>query len=194
MYVDPCVAALIESQAVSRSRVRLVRIVLLGDSHLARIQRRLPGIGENVLNAAEGGATVLHLEGQADGADLTGSDVVVVSVGTNDAAPWSNVSVADFRRVLSRFVRSEPAGAWVILLPPGVDEARLGPRDRTNAVVDEYREAAAAVAASHSARLLDTRPMLAQLGTAAFAKDGLHLSGAAYRLLLPALAASTQSY
>ena len=39
-----------------------------------------------------------------------------------------------------------------------------------------------------TARLLDTRSLLAQLGTAAFAEDGLHLSGAAYRLLLPALA------
>ncbi|KRE99227.1 hypothetical protein ASG88_16025 [Nocardioides sp. Soil777] len=170
-----------------------MRIVLLGDSHLARVQRRLPGVGENVLNAAQGGATVLHLEVQADGADLMGSDVVVVCVGTNDAAPWNDVSVAGFRRGLGRFVRSRPAGAWVIMSPPGVDEARLGPRDRTNAVVNEYRDAAATVAASHSARLLDTRSMLAQLGTAAFAKDGLHLSGAAYRLLLPALAASTQS-
>jgi lysophospholipase L1-like esterase len=171
-----------------------VRIVLLGDSHLARIQRRLPGIGENVLNAAQGGATVLHLEGQADGADLTGSDVVVVSVGTNDAAPWSDVSVAVFQRVLSRFVRSERAGAWVILSPPGVDEARVGPRDRTDAVVGEYREAAAAVAASSSARLLDTRSLLAPLGMAAFATDGLHLSGAAYRILLRALAESTKSH
>ena len=72
--------------------------------------------------------------------------------------------------------------------PPGVDESRLGAGDRTNAVVTEYRDAATAVAESHSARLLDTRSLLAQLGTAAFAKDGLHPSGAAYRLLLPALA------
>ncbi len=170
-----------------------MRIVLLGDSHLARIQRDAPRIGENVLNAAQGGATVLHLEGQADGAGLTGSDVVVVSVGTNDAAPWHDMSVADFQRGLGRFVRSRPAGAWVIMSPPGVDESRLGPRDRTNAVVNEYREAAAAVAESHAARLLDTRSLLAPLGTAAFATDGLHLSGAAYRLLLPALAESTQS-
>ena len=52
----------------------------------------------------------------------------------------------------------------------------------------EYRDAATAIAESHSARLLDTRSLLAQLGTAAFPEDGLHLSGAAYRLLLPALA------
>ena len=164
-----------------------MRIVLLGDSHLARIQRQLPRIGEIVLNAAQGGATVRHLKAQADGMGLTGSDVVVVSVGTNDAAPWNEVPVADFQRALSRFVRSNPAGVWVIMSPPGVDESRLGAGDRTNAVVTEYRDAATAVAESHSARLLDTRSLLAQLGTAAFAKDGLHPSGAAYRVL-PALA------
>ena len=165
-----------------------MRIVLLGDSHLARIQRQLPRIGENVRNAARGGATVRHLEAQAEGVGLTASDVVVVSVGTNDAAPWKAVPVADFRMALSRFVESRQAGVWVIMTPPGVDESRPGAGDRSNAVVAGYRDAATAVAASHSARLLDTRSLLAQLGNAAFAKDGLHLSGAAYRLLLPALA------
>lgn len=134
-----------------------------------------------------------HLEAQADGVGLTGSDVVVVSVGTNDAAPYNDVPVADFERSLSRFVRSTPAGAWVIMAPPGVDESRLGAGGRTNAVVAEYWDATIAVAQSHSARLLDTRSLVAQLGTASFAKDGLHLSGAAYGLLLPALAASGRS-
>ena len=170
-----------------------MRIVLLGDSHLARIRRQLPRIGEDVVNAARGGATVRHLEAQADGVGLTGSDVVVVSVGTNDAAPHNDVPVADFERSLSRFVRSNPAGAWVIMSPPGVDESRPGAGGRTNAVVTEYRDAAIAVAQSHSARLLDTRSWVAQLGTAFFAKDGLHLSGAAYGLLLPGLAACGRS-
>ncbi|WP_107774349.1 SGNH/GDSL hydrolase family protein [Nocardioides sediminis] len=165
-----------------------MRIVLLGDSHLARIQRQLPRIGENVLNAAQGGATVRHLEAQAEGVRLTASDLVVVSVGTNDAAPWNAVPVADFQRTLSRFVGSRQAGAWVIMTPPGVDESRLGAGDRTNAVVAHYRDAATAVADSRTARLLDTRSLLTPLGADAFAKDGLHLSGLAYRLLLPALA------
>ena len=68
-----------------------MRIVLLGDSHLARIKRELPRLGESVLNAAVGGATVLDLEAQANGAVLTAEDVVVVSVGTNDGAPWKKV-------------------------------------------------------------------------------------------------------
>jgi lysophospholipase L1-like esterase len=74
------------------------------------------------------------------------------------------------------------------MTPPGVDESRPGAGDRSNAVVAGYRDAATAVAESHAARLLDTRSLLAPLGAAAFASDGLHLSGAGYRLLLPALA------
>lgn len=61
-----------------------MRTVLLGDSHLARIKRELPRFGPSALNAAVGGATVLDLEYQGDGALLTADDVVVVSVGTND--------------------------------------------------------------------------------------------------------------
>lgn len=169
-----------------------MRIVLLGDSHLARIQRQLPLIGENVLNAARGGATVRHLESQADGAVLSRSDVVIVSVGTNDAAPRNDVPLADFEQALDRFLGSTPAGARVIMTPPGVDESRPGAGDRTNALVATYREAATAVAESRSARLLDTPALLAHLGTAAIAGDGLHLSGAAYGVLLPALARGGQ--
>lgn len=165
-----------------------MRVVLLGDSHLARIQRGLPRIGEDVLNAAEGGATVRDLEAQADRAALGVSDVVVVSVGTNDAAPWNDQPPADFERTLSHFVHSHPVGAWVVMTPPGVDETRLGAGDRTNAAVTRYREAAASVAESHAARLLDTPALLAPLGHDAFKSDGVHLSGPAYRLLLPALA------
>lgn len=164
-----------------------MRIVLLGDSHLARIRRQLPLIGKDVVNAARGGATVRDLEAQADGAALTDADVVIVSVGTNDAAPHHEVPVADFRRAIGRVLEST-VGAWVVMTPPGVVEARLGAHGRTNAVVAHYREAAIAAAASHSARLLDTPPLLAHLGTSAFAEDGLHLSGAGHGVLLPALA------
>ena len=165
-----------------------MRIVLLGDSHLARIQRQLPLIGDHVLNAARGGATVRHLVTQADGAGLTGSDVVIVSVGTNDAAPRNDVAVADFEQALDTFLGSTPAGACAVMTPPGVDESRPGAGGRTNAVVADYRKAARAVAESRSARLLDTPSLLAHLGAAAFAADGLHLSGAGYGVLLPALA------
>jgi hypothetical protein len=38
-----------------------MRIVLIGDSHLARVRRDLDRLGPAVVNAAVGGATVLDL-------------------------------------------------------------------------------------------------------------------------------------
>jgi lysophospholipase L1-like esterase len=163
-------------------------MVLLGDSHLARVQRELPRLGEAVVNAAVGGATVRDLQVQADATGLGGSDTVVVSVGTNDAAPCNRVSVVDFGASLGRFIRANSVATWVIMAPPGVDESSFGAAGRTNAALAQYRSAAQAVADSHAAHFLDSVSLLAPLGPRAFAADGLHLSGAAYRLLLPALA------
>ena len=68
-----------------------MRVVLLGDSHLARVRRDLLVLGPDVCNAAEGGASSLDLLAQATGAAVEEDDLVVVSVGTNDAAPWKHV-------------------------------------------------------------------------------------------------------
>jgi lysophospholipase L1-like esterase len=168
-----------------------VRIVLLGDSHLARIRRELPRLGENVLNAAVGGATVRDLGKQAADAGLTATDVAVVSVGTNDGAPWKAVPVDAFRRQLGTFLASSDARRWVVVTPPGVDEERLKAHgDRTNAVLNAYRGATVAAAQAASALLVDSADLLRPLGSRAFSDDGLHLSGEGYRRLLPALAAA----
>jgi len=140
------------------------------------------------LNAAAGGATVLNLEAQADGAVLTADDVVVVSVGTNDGTPWNKVPVHDFHRTLMEFVVTRRARTWVVMAPPGVDESRLGAGERNNAVLSAYWGATAAVAQSASAPLIDSRALLRPLGSRAFNRDGIHLSGEGYRQLLPALA------
>lgn len=166
-----------------------MRVVLLGDSHLARIRRDLPRVGPDVLNAAVGGSTALDLLAQADQADVGPADVVAVSVGTNDAATWRQVPLDAFAGAVSACVRSVPAGRWVYLAPPGVDESRLaGTAGRTNAELARYRDAATTVFADAGAAVLRTDRVIEPLGADAFADDGLHLSGAGYELVLPALA------
>lgn len=165
-----------------------MRIVLLGDSHLARVQRDLPLLGKDVVNAAVGGATVHDLAIQAAAASVRPDDVVVLSIGTNDAAPWNKVPVARFRDVLEQFLRSCDADRCVIILPPGVIEARLSGRgDRTNALLEDYRTAVTAAAAATEAEIMDSKAELSPLGPSAFASDGLHLNGEGYRVLLSAL-------
>src|SRR6478609_2742014 len=110
-----------------------MRIVLLGDSHLARVRRDLPMVGTGVCNVAEGGASALDLLTQATAADVQESDLIVLSVGTNDAAPWKQLPVTIFAQVLLHSMESMRVRRWIYVAPPGVDEARLsGPGDRTN--------------------------------------------------------------
>ena len=177
---------------MSLARLAKVRILLLGDSHLARIKRELPRLGENVVNAAVGGTTVHDLDAQAAAAAVGPDDVVVLSIGTNDAAPWKEVPSELFGQVLEQFLSSRRVGRWVILLPPGVVEIRLnGSGDRTNALLEDYRAVATAAATSAEAAIIDPQVVLSALGSSAFASDGLHLSGEGYRALLPALMAAT---
>ena len=167
----------------------MTRVVLLGDSHLARVRRDLPALGPDVRNAAEGGASSLDLLAQATRASVEEDDLVVVSVGTNDAAPWKHVPVPAFAQAVTHCLQTVPARRWVYVAPPGVDESRLtGPGDRTNAVLDAYRDAAISACDEAGARVVRTERIIAPLGANAFVGDGLHLSGRAYRVVLPAIA------
>ena len=166
-----------------------MRIVFLGDSHLARVRRDLTLVARDVHNAAEGGASTRDLVAQATGAAVEDSDLVVLSVGTNDAAPWKQVPVPAFARALLHLMESVPARGWVYVAPPGVDEARLtGAGDRTNATIDAYRAAALAVCDDVGAGVVRTERVIEPLGAAAFVDDGLHLSGPAYKAVLRAIA------
>lgn len=165
-----------------------MRTVLIGDSHLARLRRELRGLPGDVRNAAEGGATSRDLLRQAGTVGIGGSECVVLSVGTNDAAPWKQVPLADFEQAVSTLMRSYSPSRWVFVAPPGVVEERLaGARDRTNAVIDDYRQGVLALCEDVGGRLVRTDLLLEPLGAKAFADDGLHLNGTGYRVLVPAI-------
>jgi lysophospholipase L1-like esterase len=169
------------------------RTVFLGDSHLARLRRELRAFRGEVRNAAEGGASSSELLRQAAAVGVLESDVVVVSVGTNDAAPWKGVPVSEFAQSLSVLVASHAPRGWVFVAPPGVVEERLtGGPDRTNAVIDHYRRAAIVVCEEVGGHVLRTDILLAPLGASAFADDGVHLNGAGYRVLVPAIVAACE--
>ncbi len=171
-----------------------MRVLLLGDSHLARLS---PGdlgrIAPDVTNAAVGGASAPDLARQVAGiADLPSYDVVVVSVGTNDAAPWKQVPIETSERALADAVArlpKRPAMHVVYVASPGVDETRLDRvPDRTNEVLADYSRVAAHVVSAAGGAVVDTPAVLAPLGRAAYLDDGLHLTQAAYELLVPAIA------
>ena len=155
---------------------------------MARLRRELQALPGEVRNAAEGGASARDLLRQADGVGLHDSDSVVLSVGTNDAAPWKRVPVSEFVQALSVLVASHSPRGWVLVAPPGVVEGRLTrARDRTNAVIHEYRLAAIEVCEAVNGHVVRTDLVLESLGAKAFAEDGVHLNGTGYRVLVPAI-------
>ena len=159
-----------------------MRTVFLGDSHLARLRRELQRFPSHVRNAAEGGASSRDLLRQAAAVGLQESDVVVLSVGTNDAAPWKRVPVVEFAHSLSMLVASHAPRGWVFVAPPGVVEERLTREpDRTNAVIDEYRQAAIEVCDEVGGHVVRTDLLLASWGAKAFARR----RGASQRDWLP---------
>lgn len=124
---------------------------------------------------------------------MRADDFLVVSVGTNDAAPWKRVALPDFRQALSSCFRLVPTGCCAYVAPPGVVESRLtGSADRSNALLDEYRHAGVAACAENGVRVVQADLLLGPLGSTAFTGDGVHLNGSGYGVLLPAIAAAIQ--
>ncbi|MGN0065442.1 MAG: SGNH/GDSL hydrolase family protein [Nocardioides sp.] len=182
------------------------RIVALGDSHLDRLgarQQRLacarhaagdPAAEAAVVNVAVGGSRTSELAEQVAAVDPAPGDLVVVSIGTNDAASWYPVpldeAVSHLAATFAELAR-RGVGRVVLLTTPGVDRARLPQsNDGTEADLREHAAAYADLARAGGHEVVDAARVLADLGPDAFVDDGLHLSPSAYDRLLPVLAAS----
>lgn len=170
----------------------MTRVVLLGDSHLARLPSGLGRLGHPVVNAAVAGAGAADLLGQARGAGIGPDDVLVVSIGTSDAGPGHLLPLEQFADALRSFLDEVTPAQLVLVVPPGVDEARLS-GDRTNRGVAAYAERAAALFAATGAQVLEAWVLLAPLRERAYAEDGLHLSSEGYDVLLPALCEAVEA-
>ncbi|WP_310961649.1 SGNH/GDSL hydrolase family protein [Nocardioides terrisoli] len=143
-----------------------MEVVLLGDSHLARIRRALPRISANAINAAVGGATAADVLTQARAHLPTTNAIAVLSIGTNDARRGTRPEEC---RELVKALVAELACPWIYVRPPLTEHAVWGN----------------AIASLRPDHLIDTPALLAPLGARAIASDGVHLTGSAYELLLP---------
>lgn len=170
-------------------------LLLLGDSHLALLPEAcVRALGDAcgagaVVRAAVGGATSLDLAGQLDAQAADRPHAVVISVGSNDAAPGEthHVPLPDYRAALAGALRRLEGIGVVVLGSPPVDEARLETPGRTNSELAAYSAAAADVAARHGAAYVRTAHLLGSADGEVLVGDGLHLSENGYLALLPAL-------
>ncbi|WP_049571315.1 SGNH/GDSL hydrolase family protein [Streptomyces sp. SBT349] len=170
-------------------------VLLYGDSMLARLTKpridlleRGTGLPGSVVNCAAGGWDSADLAARAPALARCGPDLVVLSVGANDCAPWKRVPLPSFAAHVAA-VGSAFAGARLVgFLPPRIREVdRPGLGRRRNATLDAYREALRD--AVGPTRCLDVPRILAGLtGAAPLAEDGLHLTAASYDALIPELA------
>ncbi len=171
--------------------------MLAGDSHLAYVRQDVALLGDRVRNVAVGGAVVTDVLQQLTTTtfgptsafdDAVGpDDVVVVSIGTNDAAPYPGVAIEAYEEEIDRIIAEVHPGRWVYLAPPGVDALEEDPIGRSNSTISRYAEAAATRFGRLGA-VVDSPTLLEPLGSTAFAPDGVHLSQAGYDVLLPAVA------
>ena len=170
----------------------MTRVVLVGDHHLADLgpapeDFRLRAV-DDVLNVASDGTSAGGLLAQVRGAGVTADDVLVVSVGSHDAEPGRPRAVDDFTADLRRLLDEVTPTRTVLLVPPGVDDDRqAADGERTNWDVAAYAERAAALFGAAGAQVVEAWVLLAPLEGRAFTGDGLHLSRAAYDVLLPVL-------
>jgi len=164
-----------------------MRLLILGDSHLARVSAdESHRLADEVVNRAFGGAFASDLSDQLGDLDPTSFDAVVVSVGTNDGAPWKAAPRAEFRHQLEELVEHWPGARWVFVRSPGCDDRYSG--DRLDHVLGAYADLAAAIFLGAGGLTVDTPAALAALGAAAFTADGVHLTDAAHGLLLARIA------
>lgn len=174
------------------------RVVLVGDSHLAKINRHqlrrlseLTAVRYPVVNHAAGGSTALDVLTDLELSALLPQDRVVVSVGTNDYAPWKRVPLQQFRSTVEELLNRLQHHRPVLLLPPPVDEQRQTSAGRTGLRMEQdrapYVNALQAAAAAHGA------PVVQVEGAEVHAADGVHMSDAGYEILIPRLADALNS-
>ncbi|WP_188837397.1 SGNH/GDSL hydrolase family protein [Flexivirga endophytica] len=107
------------------------------------MRRSLRAIDAAVCNLAVGGSTVFDLSAQLTGIDVEDPTSIVLSIGTNDAAPWRSVDLEGFTDELARVLGRLNAAAVTYVAPPGVVEARVPPGTTwANATIDQYRATA----------------------------------------------------
>lgn len=162
-----------------------MRVLIAGDSHLARARPRQHEITDEVTNRAIGGSVATDLLRQVGGLSPAAYDAVVVSVGTNDAG-WRDVALDTSLEAMALLLDWAGETPVVLVTSPGCDPARA-PEHLVPDRVRQYAERLAALVSAAGGTVVDAAAVLAPLGAEAFVEDGFHLTTSAYDLLLPAL-------
>lgn len=179
-------------------------LVLFGDSLLAYCHKseeiffadQLNGQYE-MYNCATGGLDSTDLSRRAPFIGKLQSDVVLVSVGTNDACPWKQVDIETFKANLAP-ITDAFANSRIIYMPPPpvVEDKRPSGKEIHNKTMHEYNNAVTDFCKSRDIKYWDTwTDLSALLGSDKdpHDEDGVHFSDVGYEFVLTRLAEVVKS-
>jgi len=160
-----------------------MRVLLLGDSQLARLSRYPLPVAREAVHRAVGGANVRDLPGQYADLALDSFDVVLLGIGTNDAGTRP-VPLDEFVAAVGEVVERAGTTPVVFVASPGADARAT---DYDDAHMAAYAAAARAVVEASGGAFVDTPRLLAPLGRLGRLPDGIHVGKAAHAIYIPAL-------
>lgn len=160
-----------------------MKVLLLGDSHLARFASYPWLLARDCTVRAVSGSCATDLAGQWSDLDSADFDVLAVSLGTNDCTV-KPTALPEFLGALQGLL--DRAGATPVLMVdnPGADDRAIG---ADPAQLQLYASEAARLVASVGGTSLDTPAVIAPLGLRGRSAEGLHVSKLGHVLLVPAL-------
>ena len=175
------------------------KLVLFGDSLFAQagkhrllmLEQALPGY--DVYNCAVGGWDTNDCVGKAPYIAKLEPDVLVISLGTNDAAPWKQVPLEKFKENIPKIFNSFSKAKIVYFLPAPVDEVKIANTDTRRSIkgIKEYHDAAREVCEAQGIAYINSfavfKPFL-DSGKDYHVEDGVHFNDFAYEIIAGELA------
>ncbi len=175
------------------------KLILYGDSLFAQVGKPRLLMLENVLpsydiyNCANGGWDTNDCLKKAPYIARLQPDILVISLGTNDASPHKLVPLDTFVDNIPKIFAHFPSSKIIYFLPPPVNEVKIKNvgKNLTNQDIKKYHDAAKKVCEENSIAYIDSftafKPLL-DAGHDYHIEDGVHLTDFAYEVIATELA------
>ena len=174
------------------------KVVLLGDSMLARLNRDddkgwvslfnelFPKV--ELLDLSYSGTNISYGLEQASNNTLESGTSVFVMFGTNDAASWKRVPIEEFESTYKKLldVLVSEKCKITLITPPPVKLEKQAPPGRSNEELNKYSEVVRSLAKKYDVKLIDLYKKITKEMSRAdvHSDDGVHLNEVGYRVLL----------
>ncbi len=170
------------------------KAVLFGDSLFAQagkhriIMFEEAAQGYDFYNCAVGGWDTNDCVAKAPYIARLKPDLLIVSLGTNDAAPWKQVPLEKFKENIPKIFNAFEGSRIIYFLPTPVDEVKIASTDKNRSIkeIKQYHDAAKSVCEAHEVEYIDSftvfKPLL-DSGVEYHIEDGVHFNDLAYEII-----------